>query len=406
MRILIKNHLDNAWESLRTNKLRTFLTITGSVIGTASIAMVLSLAGGATNFFEQHIVSVNESTALIRPSTAVSTSSLFFDAHSLPTASTLTEKDVQSMQNIDGLVYAPMAILHTGFTARDGSVDGSHATLIGSTMDLVEVADLEVAEGQFFTSNANTSGIVMGRQLAIDVFGSERAIGNLITIRGQNFTVIGVLKGVNQPVNHLGVDIDQSAIVTVASIKQFTQNVAQIQQIIFKSNTTDKLANAISQVEERLSENHLGEKDYVVLAGGDIATANRQYIDSITLLVTIVAGVALFVGGVGIMNIMLVNVAERNREVGIRKAIGASNGQIVNQFLIESTIIGMTGGVVGTGVGVGLAYLASYYLPFAPSLDWTIAAICIGASTAIGVIFGLYPALRAARKDPITALRQ
>ena len=218
--------------------------------------------------------------------------------------------------------------------------------------------------------------------------------------------MIGVLKGVNQPVNHLGVDIDQSAIVTVASIKQFTQNVAQIQQIIFKSNTTDKLANAISQVEERLSENHLGEKDYVVLAGGDIATANRQYIDSITLLVTIVAGVALFVGGVGIMNIMLVNVAERNREVGIRKAIGASNGQIVNQFLIESTIIGMTGGVVGTGVGVGLAYLASYYLPFAPSLDWTIAAICIGASTAIGVIFGLYPALRAARKDPITALRQ
>lgn len=406
MRMLIKNHLDNAWESLRTNKLRTFLTITGSVIGTASIAMVLSLAGGATNFFEQHIVSISESTALIRSSTASRENSLFYDAHSLSAASTLTEKDAQSIQSIDDLVSAPMAILQTSFTARDGSVDGSHATLIGSSMDLVEVADLEVAEGQFFTSNANTSGIVMGRQLAIDVFGSERAIGNLITIRGQNFTVIGVLKGVNQPVNHLGVDIDQSAIVTVASIKQFTQNVAQIQQIIFKSNTTDKLANAISQVEERLSENHLGEKDYVVLAGGDIATANRQYIDSITLLVTIVAGVALFVGGVGIMNIMLVNVAERNREVGIRKAIGASNGQIVNQFLIESTIIGMTGGVVGTGVGVGLAYLASYYLPFAPSLDWTIAAICIGASTAIGVIFGLYPALRAARKDPITALRQ
>lgn len=406
MRILIKNHFENAWEALRTNKLRTFLTISGALIGTASITTVLSLAGGATNFFEKHIVSASETTALVRSSASLSATSLFSDAHTLPTSSTLTEKDAEDIGRIDNSIAAPIAILHTSFSAKDGVVGGNRATLIGSTTDLPVLADLEILEGQFLANNTSSSGIVMGKQLAIDVFGSERAIGNIITVRGQNFTVIGVLKEVDQPVNYLGVDIDRSAIITMSAMKQFTQGVAQIQQIVISSDSSESLTVVASEADSVLATNHLGEKDYIVMVGQDVAMANNTYINNITLVVAIVASVSLFVGGIGIMNIMLVNVAERNREVGIRKAIGASDAHIINQFLIESTIIGLVGGIAGYGIGVGIAYLVSYYLPFAPALDWQVAALSVGVSTAVGIIFGLYPAVRAARKDPIVALRQ
>ena len=406
MKILLNNHFENAFEALHANRLRTFLTILGAVIGTASITTVLSIASGAAGFFEKQIADTHDSIALIRPNTELDTSMLMANARTLPPASTLTEEDVRDIERIPNVMTAPMSVLHTGLIAKDGAVDRQHATLVGSTVGLLSVAKLELLDGQFFEDNVSTSGVVMGKQLAIDIFGTEHALGNVVKIRGETFTVMGVLKESDQPINYMGVDFDHAAIITTTAMKRFTQKVLQIQQIVLRAEDPALLETATESAKEILTKNHAGEQDFAVLTGTQLVASDNELFTGLTQIVAIIASISLLVGGIGIMNIMLVNVAERNREVGIRKAIGAANGQIINQFLIESTIIGLTGGVVGYGLGVGIAFLIGVYLPFLPTIEWQVAALSIGVATGTGILFGLYPAIRAAKKDPITALRQ
>lgn len=406
MKILLNNHFENAFEALHANRLRTFLTILGAVIGTASITTVLSIASGATGFFEKQIADTHDSIALIRPNTELDTSMLIANARTLPPASTLTEEDVRDIERIPNVMTAPMSVLHTGLIAKDGAVDRQHATLVGSTVGLLSVAKLELLDGQFFEDNVSTSGVVMGKQLAIDIFGTEHALGNVVKIRGETFTVMGVLKESDQPINYMGVDFDHAAIITTTAMKRFTQKVLQIQQIVLQAEDPTLLETATESAKEILTKNHAGEQDFAVLTGTQLVASDNELFTGLTQIVAIIASISLLVGGIGIMNIMLVNVAERNREVGIRKAIGAANGQIINQFLIESTIIGLTGGVIGYGLGVGIAFLIGVYLPFLPMIEWQVAVLSIGVATGTGILFGLYPAIRAAKKDPITALRQ
>ena len=406
MKILLNNHFENAFEALHANRLRTFLTILGAVIGTASITTVLSIASGATGFFEKQIADTHDSIALIRPNTELDTSMLIANARTLPPASTLTEEDVRDIERIPNVMTAPMSVLHTGLIAKDGAVDRQHATLVGSTVGLLSVAKLELLDGQFFEDNVSTSGVVMGKQLAIDIFGTEHALGNVVKIRGETFTVMGVLKESDQPINYMGVDFDHAAIITTTAMKRFTQKVLQIQQIVLQAEDPTLLETATESAKEILTKNHAGEQDFAVLTGTQLVASDNELFTGLTQIVAVIASISLLVGGIGIMNIMLVNVAERNREVGIRKAIGAANGQIINQFLIESTIIGLTGGVIGYGLGVGIAFLIGVYLPFLPMIEWQVAVLSIGVATGTGILFGLYPAIRAAKKDPITALRQ
>ena len=406
MRIILKNHFENAFEALRANRLRTFLTVAGAVIGTASITTVLSLANGANNFFAEQITTAHDSVALIRPNDQFDSGVILTKAQTLPPVSTLTEKDAQDIDSIPNAITAPMSVLHTGIKTKDGAVDGRHALLVGTTLNLPSTVKLDILDGQFFDNNTSTSGVVIGKQLAIDVYGTEHALGNLMEIRGQTFMVMGILKEPDQTVKYTGVDFDKAAIITTTAMKQFTQGVLQIQQIMLRTEDPSLLEAAAEDAGEILTNNHLGEQDFTVITGAKLVALDNELFTQLTYAVAIVAGVALFVGGVGIMNIMLVNVAERNREVGIRKAIGASSGHVINQFLIESTIIGLTGGVLGYGLGVGVAFLIGIYLPFLPVIEWQVAALSIGLATGTGIVFGLYPALRAARKDPITALRQ
>lgn len=407
MRLLITNHIGNAVESLKSNRLRTFLTVIGVTIGVTSITVVLSMTGGATQFLSSQIKEVDSTIALVRSSTGLSTpDSLLGDLQSLHTTTTLTEKDVADLSNIEGTKVSPVSLLHTSLEAKDGVIDGKHASLIGSNADLLEISNLKVLDGQFLAHTNGVNGIVMGNQLAVDLFGTEYPVGRLVNIRDQTFTVIGVLRPVNQPVNFQGVDFDRSAIIQLDSIKQFTQGVAQVQQIILSTEQPDSFESVIGQTDEILNRNHQGEEDYTILTGKDITAPSSQMFSMIATILAAITGISLLVGGIGIMNIMLVNVAERQREVGIRKAIGATNGHIVNQFLIEAAIIGLLGGVFGYLLGMSLSFLLSLYLPFTPVIDWKIALISIGIAIVTGVIFGIYPAIRAAKKDPIEALHQ
>lgn len=407
MKILLKNHVENALEALRANRLRTLLTITGVTIGVAGITMVISLSSGAAKFIQQQIAGDSDLVAIIRPEaeTPGGTSSLS-NPQALQLPGSLTEKDAQDLEKIANVLAAPMAVANTTFKVKDNMTDGQKTTLIGSNTHLMTIAQLKMFEGDFIESNSSGNSLVVGHQLAIDLFGTEYALGNVVHIRDEIFTVIGILKPIEKSANFLGIDFNQSAITPMSAIKRIDQGALEIQQVALSAATPPHLESATKEAEKILADHHHGEKKFQIITNKTSSISTDQSYKSMSLTIIIVAAFSLIIGGIGIMNIMLVNVAERSREIGIRKAIGATCGNIVNQFLIESIIIGLLGGVIGYVVGMTTAFIIGLYMPFMPVLEWTAAALSIGIAITIGVVFGLYPAVRAANKNPIESLYQ
>jgi ABC-type antimicrobial peptide transport system permease subunit len=282
----------------------------------------------------------------------------------------------------------------------------TNTPIIASTPDLAVVSDLKVREGQFLDDSVNPDTAVIGPQLSVNVFGTEESIGKTISIRAKLFTIIGILKRANNPINYNGVDFDNAVIINEASGKEINQGATQIQQINIRSTSVSQLGQVVIDSNKTLLKTHFNEKDFSVLTGNAIAQPTSQLFYAIAGVTTAIAAISLLVGGIGIMNIMLVSVAERTREIGIRKALGASNADIAAQFLIESLALSIGGGILGYIVGYLVAFGVSTFLTFDPIITWQIAVGAIGISLVIGMLFGFYPAVRASRKDPIDALRQ
>jgi len=402
MRLLIRDHLSNAYESLRSNRLRTFLTALGVTIGVASITAILSLSGGINATIKDQIAALGGNIAVIRPGVAISQTDIVQQQNYA--TSTISEADLKEIQKVPNVqAVAPLMIINGNATANSESRGGTN--VIGSTPELQDIAGLQVRDGQFIDTTTNQQTAVIGHQLSIDLFGTEQSIGSTFTIRGERFTVIGVLKRLNDPVNFNNVDFDTAAIIHLQAAKRFNHGDIQIQQINVRATSAKELPGVISTIDIALKKAHGGDKDYSIISGAAIAEPSSRMFVAIRGITIAIAGISLVVGGIGIMNIMLVSVAERTREIGLRKAIGASNAHIVWQFLIESLIIGSLGGVVGYITGYIAAFAISTFLTFEPIFSWDILGIAVGLSLLVGVTFGLYPAIRASRKDPIESLR-
>ncbi|MBC7459249.1 ABC transporter permease [Candidatus Saccharibacteria bacterium] len=408
MRFLFLNHIQNANQSLKSNRMRSTLTMLGITIGVASITTIFALSGGASKIVGDQVDALGGNIVVIRPGAPSDTplqDITQFPAGQRFSASTLTETDLNTIQAVPNVTaLAPMMVLSGAVKASSSAP--VNTAIVATTPELATIVGLEVQEGQFLDPNLSPFTAIIGPQLSIDIYGTEQSIGKTITVRGQSFTVIGILKRTNNPINYNGVDFDGSVIIGREAGRSLNQGSLQIQQINVKSTSVASIDQVIIDSNKALLKNHLGEADFSVLSGDQIAQPTNRLFDAIAGTTTAIAAISLLVGGIGIMNIMLVSVAERTREIGIRKALGASNGDIVAQFLIESMALSIGGGISGYIIGYLLAFGISTFLPFDPVFSWEIAAVAVGVSIIIGTLFGLYPAVRAAQKDPIDALRQ
>ena len=404
---VLKTNIENALESLRANRLQTFLTMLGVMIGISSVVIIFSLSGGVSSMISNQIMSEGGALAVIRPKeltannknviTSLATSRAF-------TQSSIKNEDLGLVSKAkDVSAVAPLA----NFSAKlKGDGEEKYANLLATSPNLDQTTSLKVREGQFIAESANANTVVIGDQMAIDLFGTTQALGKEISMKGEKFIVIGVLAHQSSPINYSNVDFNNTAIIPYVTAKRIIGENLQIQQVNVRVKSVNKLSQVQKEIENGISKNHNGEQDFEVLTGKNISHPSDKFIELSTLILAIVASVSLVVGGIGIMNIMLVNVSERTREIGIRKALGANNRHILFQFLTESMIISLSGGFFGYLIGYAFSFGVSMFLPFSPIISWQIAVLVCGVSVIVGVIFGLYPAFRAARKDPIVSLRQ
>ena len=408
MKLLFANHIHIARQSIASSRIRSILTMLGVTIGVASITTILALSAGASKIVVDQVNSLGGNIAVIRP--GASSEGALSGITELPigqqyAASSLSDADVTSIEKIAHVkAVAPLMVLGGSVS---GVSDGSPRTpIVVTTPNLEQISDLEISDGQFLDPTLNGATAVIGPQLSIDLYGTDQSIGKTVTIKGQPFTIIGILKRTNTPINYNMVDFDNAVLVDLEDGRELVQGTSQIQQINVQSESVEYLGGMITDINKALLKNHFGQADFTVLSGAEIAQPTSGIFTALAGVSVAIAAISLVVGGVGIMNIMLVSVAERTREIGIRKALGATNGDIISQFLIESLALSIGGGISGYILGYVLAFVISTFLTFDPLFNWEIAGVALVVSLVIGTLFGLYPAIRAAHKDPISALRQ
>ncbi len=407
MNAMIYDYLENAYHTLRRNRARTVLTTLGITIGIASVTCILALSSGVSRMISGQIANHNGQLIVVRPGLQTRDPNAITNpvARQAFSTSTLTESDVEAVSKLSNIASAvPIMIINGTLKSKTDTVEDN--VVLATTPEFASIANVSLRTGQFLGDVTDNNTAVVGQQLAIDLFGTDMPVGQIFTMRGENFTVVGVMHPTQNPINFNSIDLDHVAVVTFERGKLFHQGRAQIQQLDVLAKKNANVATVKSAIEKTLLRQHLGERDFTVVSGDEISKPTNTLFAALTQVLTAIAAISLVVGGIGVMNIMLVGVAERTREIGIRKAVGASNADIVAQFLIESLMMSLVGGVLGYLLGYLAAFIISRFLYFAPAFTWFTVVSALAMALVVGVLFGLYPALKAARKDTIESLRQ
>ena len=406
MALLLNTHFHLAIDNLRRNRGRTFLSALGIAIGVASIVLILSLTGGINNLISANSDKANADLILVRPSTGKdATENIISEltSNSQFVKSNLTLEDVKTIDKISEVsAVAPIAASTSAIKIGDRTIQGIN--IVATNQEFSNVTSLHLKNGQFLDSSLRKNVAVLGYNIALQQFGGTEAITKTFTYNGQHFMVVGVLDEVNDPINYNGINVDESIIIDINYASTFESSI-QIQQIDVRTATTDAVPKATELIKQNLTEAKNGDQSFSVITSAEDMHPAGSLLSIVSSMLTLVASISLIVGGVGIMNIMLVSVSERTREIGIRKSVGASSGNILLQFLFESIILSVMGGILGFALGYIGAFVISLITPFAPHISWQILAITGAVSLIVGVLFGIYPAIKAARKDPITSLK-
>lgn len=405
--MLFRTHLRLAKASIRQNRTRSFLTCLGIAIGIASIVLILSLAGSVSSLIGREVSGIGADLIVVRPSkTKDSVTSLVEELTSANSfeRSSLSMLDVSTISAVEGVTaVAPIAISTNTLSNDENTVPS--ATVVGTTPEFNTIEPLTFKYGVFLSDKNSNNAAVIGHDLALELFNTSNPVGRTLSLYGQRFIIVGVLEEISDSVNFDNVNFNNALFVNIDTLNDLLGS-TQIQQINIKALNTSLLEPIAGNVATALKENRYGDTNFSVSYGDAITHPASSLLTIISAMLSLVAGISLVVGGIGVMNIMLVSVSERTHEIGIRKAVGASAENILMQFMLEAFILSVLGCILGIFLGYFLAFLVSLVTPFSPFISWQIVAVVVLVPVAVGVLFGTYPALKAARKRPIDSLRE
>lgn len=383
-----------ALEGIWTNRLRSFLTMLGIIIGVAAVIAVVAIGQGSKSVILGEFEKTGSNLFVIY--------TRWEEGKPPPTWEDLTLRDAEVIQELVPEVELMAPITFSQATVINGDKSKT-AWLNGTTAGYEEIRNIELARGRFFTDDDNKavrSVVVIDSNLAEDLFGRKDPLGQKVVIGGHPMVVIGVSKVAD---SLLGRGDSREVYLPINTMHKVFQ-LRYVNQLEGKAVTKDAVDLAMEQGIRILERRH--GKDFYrgVTLESDLEMVNN-IMGVLTLVIGSIAGISLGVGGIGVMNIMLVSVTERTREIGLRKALGARRKDILIQFLIESVTICLIGGFIGFLLGIGLALAIAAAAKWPPVLSWWPVILAIAFSSAVGVFFGLYPANKAAKLDPIDALR-
>ncbi|MGM0366309.1 MAG: ABC transporter permease [Actinomycetota bacterium] len=397
-----------AFQSLALSKLRSFLTMLGIIIGVGAVVAMLSIGTGAQQMVLQNIQDIGSNLIIVSPGSQDREGGFEQMLGTVP-QDQLKAEDVEAIsreaQYIDGAIPVVLSSSMVSYLGTNSDV-----SIYASTEKALDIYNFEMEQGRFFTSSdvANSANVaVIGQTVIADLFGKRNPVGEIIKIDGKNFTVIGTVKEMGA--NQFGQDQDKVISVPITTAQNKIFGLDYINLILAQSTSEEVMDEATREIEKILRRQHNimpGEKNDFTVQN---QTQMLDIVGTITSIFTItiagIASISLLVGGIGIMNIMLVSVTERTREIGIRKAVGAKNKDILFQFLVESIVLSISGGIAGIAFAVIISVILNRFTILSTSITAFPIILAISFSMVVGLFFGIWPAMRAARLNPIDALR-
>ncbi len=397
--------MKTAFMALLRNRLRSGLTMLGIIIGISSVIVMISVGQGAKASIENQIKSMGTNMLMVMSGSMKSMG----QRQAAGSSQTMTPEDVEAI-----LKECPAVLNATPNVSSSGSLVYGNAnwtsSLLGVSPDYFIIRDWQTSSGTVFTEsdvNGANKVCVLGTEVVANLFPNEDPIGKMIRIKGIPFKVVGVMVSKGQAA--MGPNQDDTVIIPYTTLMKRILNQTNISGIMVSAVSQDQIADAKEQITELLRTRHRIKKgaddDFFIGSQTDITNMATSTSSIMTLLLGSVASISLIVGGIGIMNIMLVSVRERTREIGIRMALGARSRDILLQFMVEAFVLSLIGGLVGIILGVSGAMLVSKIAKWSTYISFISIVLSIGFSSAIGIFFGFYPARMAAQLNPIEALR-
>ncbi|AFZ47042.1 protein of unknown function DUF214 [Cyanobacterium stanieri PCC 7202] len=394
-----------ATTTLMANKMRSSLTMLGIIIGNASVIGMIGIGQGAQELASEQFESLGPNVLFVIPGSRQSRRTTF------ETPNTLVLSDAEAIASQVPSVENVAPQINGRFLVTVGNRN-NNVLVTGVTPDFLPVRSFVVEQGRFFDDTEVRRSVrvaVIGPEIASQFFPNQNPIGQTIKVRNVNFEVIGVME---EKGSFLGTNQDETVYIPLTTmanqlVGRTSQFGTQVSIINVSARDPNSIEAARFQIENLLRLRHkiVGEDDFVVETQKDVLNIVDTVTGGLTIMLAAISGISLLVGGIGVMNIMLVSVTERTQEIGLRKAIGATEENILLQFLIEAVIISAAGGVIGTAIGVGGLTLIALFSPLPTTASPVAIALAVGVSGGIGLFFGVVPARQAAKLDPIVALR-
>lgn len=388
MNMSLKNTLKMALKSILANKMRTLLTMLGIIIGVFSVIVMVSLGQGATADVTESIEDMGSNLLSL---------SIFDDTEDFD------NDNMEELSFIEGVEKISPSISRNA-TVKYGTESEDSVSILGGNEDYAEIQNYAVTIGRFINPidvDFRNKVAVIGYDTADALFGEINPMDMEISLNGEKYTVVGVLE--EKESTMMGNSNEIVIIPYTTAMRQYKSD--SIGSVVIQGNAEYGSENTQNNIEDYLLEIYEDEDSYKIFNQEELLSTLNEITATLTLMLGGIAGISLVVGGIGIMNIMLVTVSERTREIGIRKAIGAKRSNILTQFLIESSVISCLGGLVGIGLGIGATNIISNMMDIQSVINLEVITIAFGFSLFVGIFFGMYPANKASKLKPVDALR-